>query len=70
MGAHVAGFTGKVVHGRINTIIGLDAANIGNVNDPTTRLDATGETLLLRPIPLTRKKRSFKNEILDCFLFP
>ncbi|KAJ6627587.1 Pancreatic lipase-related protein 2 [Pseudolycoriella hygida] len=41
MGAHVAGFTGKKVRGRINTIIGLDIANVGNVNDPATRLDST-----------------------------
>jgi len=41
MGAHVAGFAAKNVSGRINTIIGLDAANIGNINDPTTRLDSS-----------------------------
>lgn len=40
MGAHVAGFTGKNVCGRINTIIGLDTANVGDINDPSTRLDA------------------------------
>lgn len=37
----MAGFAGKNVNGRINTIIGLDAANIGDVNDPSTRLDAS-----------------------------
>jgi len=37
----VAGFTGKSVNGRINTIIGLDAANIGDINDPSTRIDAS-----------------------------
>lgn len=41
MGAHVAGFAGRKVRGRINTIVGLDAADIGNVNDPSTRLDAS-----------------------------
>lgn len=41
MGAHVAGFTGKNVRGRINTIIGLDTANVGDILDPSTRLDAS-----------------------------
>jgi len=34
----------KNLQGRINTIIGLDAANIGDINDPNTRLDASDAT--------------------------
>lgn len=41
MGAHVCGFAGKKVRGRINTIIGLDAAGVGTVGDPTSRIDAS-----------------------------
>ena len=41
MGAHVCGFAGKKVRGRINTIIGLDPAGVGTVADPTSRIDAS-----------------------------
>ncbi|XP_037050745.1 pancreatic lipase-related protein 2-like [Bradysia coprophila] len=40
MGAHISGFAGKKIRGRINTIIGLDAADVGDINDPSTRIDA------------------------------
>lgn len=41
MGAHVAGFASKKARGRVNSIVGLDAANVGDILDPRTRLDAS-----------------------------